>query len=92
MIAASVQLSGFPSRPSKASVEVSVPDGATINDLVIALRDQHPEVPELRQLRPDQLVIAVDDQTIKGLDKPLVADGATRARVKVLMVRLLAGG
>lgn len=92
MITASVQLSGFPSRPVRSAVEVSVPDGASIRDMVVALREQHPEVPELQQLRPDQLVIAVNDQTIKGLDRPLVAGNESSARVSVMMIRLLAGG
>lgn len=92
MITASVQLSGFPSRSARSVVEVTLSDGCSIRDMVIALRDQHPEVPELQQLRPDQLVIAVNDQTIKGLDTPLVSGNATSARVSVMMIRLLAGG
>ncbi|MBM3346626.1 MAG: MoaD/ThiS family protein [Betaproteobacteria bacterium] len=92
MITASVQLSGFPSRPARSAVEVSVAEGASIRDLVAALREQHPDVPELQQLRPDQFVIAVNEQTIKGLDRPLVAGGETSARVSVMMIRLLAGG
>ena len=92
MITASVQLSGFPSRAARSPVTVAVPEGATVRDLVIALRDQHPEVPELQQLRPEQLVIAVNDRMIKGLDKPLLADNEDSARVSVMMIRLLAGG
>ena len=89
MITANVQLSGFPSRSVRSAVDVNVPEGSSIRDMVHALRDQHPEVPELQQLRPDQLVIAVNERTIKGLDQPLVSGNATSARVSVMMIRFM---
>lgn len=69
-----------------------MPDGATVRDMVIALRDQHPELPELRQLSPEQLVIAVNDAMVTGLDKPLARNDEGGARVSVMVIRLLAGG
>ena len=92
VITASVQLSGFPSRPARSFVEVTVPQDATVRDVVAAVRDQYPEVPELRQLTPEQLVIAVNERMVKGVDGPLAAAGESSARVSVMMVRLLAGG
>lgn len=91
-ITAKVELAGFPSRPARSSVEVTVPDGATVRDMVIALRDQHPELPELRQLSPEQLIIAVNDTMVAGLDKPLAKNNDDSASVSVMVIRLLAGG
>lgn len=69
-----------------------MPDGATVRDMVIALRDQHPELPELRQLSPEQLIIAVNDLMVAGLDLPLAKNNEDSARVSVMVIRLLAGG
>ena len=87
-----VQLSGFPSRPARCSVQVTVPAGATVRDVIHQVRDRHPEVPELRQLTPEQLVIAVNERMVKALDGPLTAAGEPAPQVSVMMVRLLAGG
>jgi hypothetical protein len=92
VITANVQLSGFPSRPARSFVEVTVPQDATVRDVVVAVRDRYPEVPELRQLTPEQMVIAVNDRMVKGVDGPLATAGENSARVSVMMVRLLAGG
>ena len=92
MIMIKVQLAGFPSRPARSGVEMMVPDGATVRDVVIALRDEHPELPELRQLSPEQLIIAVNDVMVVRLDQPLARNNEDSANISVMVIRLLAGG